>query len=95
VSIVSTLLFTLIYGILAGGRARQISAGALALLAVGEVHHFIETAQTGHYNPGSITAAPYVVFGALLLRSLIREHRSKSAGRGLNLDARLVDAENA
>jgi Protein of unknown function with HXXEE motif len=77
VTIVSTLAFALIYGILAGGRRRQIAVGALALIALGEVHHFIETAQTGRYNPGSVTAIPYIASGVLLLRALISERCGK------------------
>jgi hypothetical protein len=60
-----------------GGRAQDISLGFWAAIALDEVHHVIETIVAGHYTPGTVTAIPYIAFGALLLRAIVREHRDR------------------
>jgi hypothetical protein len=72
---VSTIVFSMIFAILTGGLWRDLSAGALSIVAIGEVHHVIETTYAGHYTPGTATAVPYVAAGVLLLRALLRERR--------------------
>jgi hypothetical protein len=77
VTIVGTLVCGLTFGILVGGLLKEISLGVWSLVAIGEIHHLIETAQAGHYTPGTVTPIPYVVFGVLLLWAVIREHRER------------------
>ncbi|HTT24326.1 MAG TPA: amidohydrolase family protein [Candidatus Sulfotelmatobacter sp.] len=77
VAVVGTLLLGLTYGILAGGLLKEISLSIWALLAVGEVHHIVETIAAGRYTPGTATAIPYVTFGILLRFSIVREHRQR------------------
>lgn len=77
VAVVGTLLLGLTYGILAGGLLKEISLSIWALLAVGEVHHIVETIAAGRYTPGTATAIPYVTFGILLMFSIVREHRQR------------------
>jgi hypothetical protein len=77
VAAMGTLIFGLTFGILVGGLAKDISLGFWAAIALGEVHHVIETIVAGHYTPGTITAIPYIAFGALLLRAIAREHRDR------------------
>ena len=78
VAAIGTLIFGLTFGILVGGLAKEISLGFWAAIAVGEIHHVIETIRAGHYTPGTITAIPYIVFGAMLIRAIAREHRERT-----------------
>jgi len=75
VTITGTLILSLIFAILVGDRSRPIAVGILNLAALGEVHHLMETIHAGHYTHGTATAILCVVFGILVLRALIREHR--------------------
>lgn len=59
VTITGTVILSLIFAILVGGRSRPIAVGILNLAALGEVHHPIETIHAGHYTPGTATSIPY------------------------------------
>jgi hypothetical protein len=74
-----TLVNLIVYGLLAGGRLRLSAVGFFALLAIGEIHHIVKTVVNAAYFPGAITALPFFIFGALLLRAVIREWRATSA----------------
>ncbi len=77
VTMTATLIFLAIFCILAGNRARFVALVCLDTLALGEIHHLIETAYAGHYTPGTVTAIPYVICGVLFLMALIRERRAE------------------
>jgi hypothetical protein len=74
VTAIGTLICGLTFGILVGGLARKISLGFWAAIAIGEVHHIIESVCAGHYTPGTVTAIPYIAFGILLLRAVALEN---------------------
>jgi hypothetical protein len=73
VAVVGSLVGLLAFLIDRGGNGRCIALGVFGLLGVGEVHHLVETIAAWHYTPGSVTAIPYIVFGVLLLRAVVRE----------------------
>ena len=68
----------IVYGLLVGGRWSQIALAVFAMVGLGEVHHVVKTVLHGSYFPGAGTSVPFVVFGALLFRSLISEFRAMS-----------------
>jgi uncharacterized membrane protein YjjP (DUF1212 family) len=76
-----SLVNLIVYGLLVGGRWRQIAVGVFAMMALGEVHHVVKTALHASYFPGAVTSIPFVLFGALLFRSLIFEFRAMSISR--------------
>jgi hypothetical protein len=49
------------------------------MAALGEVHHLFESAYSGRYTSGTVTAIPYIIFGILFLRALISERRTEKA----------------
>ena len=67
-----------VYTLLSGGRWRLLGPTFFAVAALGESHHIIKTIFRLDYFPGAVTAIPYVVVGALLLRAIVREFRSDS-----------------
>lgn len=67
-----------IYGILRGGRLRLVGVGFFGLAALGESHHVIKTVLHVDYFPGAVTAIPFVIVGALLLRAVVREFRESA-----------------
>jgi hypothetical protein len=73
------LVQTFVYGLLSGGALRLLGPGFIGLAALGESHHVIKTILRAEYFPGAVTAVPYVIVGALVLRAVARE---LSAGRG-------------
>jgi hypothetical protein len=73
------LVQSFVYGLLNGGRLRLLGPGFFALAALGESHHVVKTIVRLDYFPGAVTAIPYVIVGALLLRAVVRE---LAAGRG-------------
>ena len=77
VTLFGSLMFGLTYGILAGGLLKELSLSVWALIAIGEVHHIIESLNALRYTPGAATAIPYVTFGALLMAAIFREHRAR------------------
>jgi hypothetical protein len=79
VTVVAGVLYLAIFSILRGGRAKFVALVALNMAALGEVHHFIESAYAGRYTPGTVTAIPYIIFGILFLRALIYERRTEKA----------------
>jgi len=68
----------IVYGLLVGGRWSQIALAVFAIVGLGEVHHVVKTILHGSYFPGAVTSVPFVVFGALLFRSLVSEFRATS-----------------
>jgi len=83
VTIVATLVVGLTYGILAGGLLKEIALSVWAAVAIGELHHIVESIAARRYTPGSATAIPYVVFGVLLLLAIFREHRDRQIGKAV------------
>ena len=79
VTIAGTLFLLLAYGLLLGGRARQLAIGLLGVLAVTESHHLFTAVARGGYSPGVITAIPFVVIGVLMLREIKRGARTNVA----------------
>jgi hypothetical protein len=77
VASVGTLIVGLTYGILVGGLLKEISLSLWALIAMGEVHHLIESLAALRYTAGTVTAIPYVIFGVLLMQAVVREHRER------------------
>ncbi len=73
VGIVVMLVFLLAYGILVGGRPRLIAMGFFAFNGCAEIHHVMKTIIHGAYFPGAVTAIPFVAFGLLLMRAVVRE----------------------
>jgi hypothetical protein len=71
----------IVYGLLVGGQWRQIALGFFAMVGLGEVHHVVKTVLHASYFPGAVTSIPFVLFGALLLRSLVFEFRTTSRSR--------------
>jgi hypothetical protein len=69
-----SLLF-LAYGLLAGGAARLISLGVIAVMSLAESHHIAETFAQAAYNAGVITSVPFVTLGVLLLVTIRIEYR--------------------
>jgi len=81
VTLFGSLMFGLTYGILAGGLLKEIALSVWALIAIGEVHHIIESLSALRYTPGAGTAIPYVTFGILLMVAIFREHRARVKAR--------------
>jgi len=79
VTIIATLVNALMFGLLMGGKWRGISLGFMGFLGLGEVHHVIEAIHARGYNPGLITAIPFMVFGGLLLAAVVRERHEEVA----------------
>jgi hypothetical protein len=69
------LIQLFVYGLLKGGRWALVAPAYFGLAALGESHHIIKTIVRAAYFPGAVTAIPYVVVGALLLRAVVREFR--------------------
>ena len=84
VAIGATLVLGLTYGILAGGLLKEISLSVWALIAIGEIHHIIESVSAFRYTSGSVTAVPFVIFGVLLMRAVVKEHRARAKATSLN-----------
>jgi ABC-type multidrug transport system permease subunit len=71
-TIAGTMFLLLAYGLLLGGRARQVAIGVFAVVAVTESHHFVTAFARGGYAPGVVTAIPFVIVGVLMLREIFR-----------------------
>ena len=54
-----------------GGRSRLVALIALSLPGIGEVHHLMETAHTGHYTSGTVTAVPSLILAVWFVRAVI------------------------
>ncbi len=78
VTILFSLLNLIAYGLLKGGRWRLAAMGFFALVAVAEVHHIIKSIVHVSYDIGLATAIPYIIFGVLMFRELVREFRKTS-----------------
>ncbi len=78
VGIVAMVLFILAYGILIGGRPQLVAVGFFAFIGCAEIHHVVKTIINGAYFPGAVTAIPFVAFGLLLMRAVVREFRKTS-----------------
>ena len=79
ITVVWTMTSLLFYGLLREGTARLVVLGIFGLFGAQEVHHVIESFQTGAYDPGVVTCVPYSVLGVLLLSAVWREHKRGSA----------------
>jgi hypothetical protein len=76
-----SLVNLIVYALLIGGRWRLIAIGFFALVALGEIHHIVKSVMHASYFPGTVTAIPFVAFGVLLLRALVREFQSEADER--------------
>jgi len=85
ITVVWTMTSLLFYGLLREGTARLVVLAIFGLFGAQEVHHVIESFQTGAYDPGLLTCVPYAVLGALLLSAVWREF--KHGSRATNGDA--------
>jgi hypothetical protein len=85
ITVVWTMTSLLFYGLLRGGTARLVVLGIFGLFGAQEVHHVIESLQTGAYDPGLVTCVPYALLGALLLSAVWQEFKQES--RATNGDA--------
>jgi hypothetical protein len=72
------LVQAFVYGLLSGGRLRLLGPGFFALAALGESHPVVKTIVRAEYFPGAVTAIPYVIVGALVLRAVARELSASS-----------------
>ena len=79
VTISFSLINLIVFGLLKGGRAALAAMGFFALVSVGEMHHIIKTIVHASYDIGTTTAIPFVIFGVLLSREIVREFRKTSA----------------
>jgi hypothetical protein len=70
ITIAYTTAMLMIYAVLRGGSARRAVLYIHAVFAVTELHHVIEAATHGGYDPGVVTCVPYAVVGWLMLRAL-------------------------
>jgi uncharacterized protein with HXXEE motif len=84
----------IVYGLLVGGQWRQFALGVFAMVGLGEVHHVVKTILHRSYFPGAVTSIPFVLFGALLLQSLVTEFRAMS-GTALLRNDRAATQEKA
>ena len=84
VFLVVILVATFLRLTLTGGRARLIGFAFFGVSGVIESHHVIKTIVHLDYFPGAVTAIPFAVAGALLLRAVVREWRT---GTGLCINA--------
>jgi hypothetical protein len=58
-----------IYGAIADGRWLTAVAALFGLLCIGELHHVAKAIMHGAYNPGTVTAVPFVAIGLLLVQA--------------------------
>jgi hypothetical protein len=73
------LFFLCVYAMDKRGRWRSSVAVLFALLCIGEIHHPVMTLVRGAYNPGLITAIPFIAVGPLLIRAVLM--KAKTAPR--------------
>ena len=69
------LVATFLYGTLTSGRLRLLGFGFFGVSGIVESHHVIKTIVQLDYFPGAVTAIPFAIVGALLLRAVVREWR--------------------
>ena len=50
--------------------------GFFALVSVSEIHHAVEMTASVSYNPGVVTALPFIFFGLMLARAIAREYKT-------------------
>ena len=81
--IIFSLVNVIVYAMLMGGRARLIALALFAMVGLGEVHHIAKTIVHLAYFPGTVTSIPFVLFGALLFRALVREWGAITPARKL------------
>lgn len=65
-TLATTLMFSL------GGRARLAVMTVLGLALLAEGHHVLRALATLHYDSGLVTSLPMPLFGAYLLRHILR-----------------------
>lgn len=75
VTIAMAALLFLSYGLVAGGSLRLASSAVFGLLGVSEVHHMAQAFVSASYNPGVVTAVPFVAVGVMLLVAVNAEYR--------------------
>jgi len=82
-------LYMVLYCILKGGKSRFVALSAFNLVAISECHHLIETALSGRYSPGTVTAVPFIACGIMFQVALVKERR-----RAVATDVQTAPAEN-
>jgi hypothetical protein len=82
-----TMVQLLVYGGVAGGRARLLAAGFFGVMGAAEAHHILHTVLRGSYFPGLVTSFPFTGIGIMLLIAVVREWRETSRGSNRALAA--------
>jgi len=73
------LVVCLLYSTLTTSKWRFTAFVFFGLSGIVEIHHVVKTVLHASYFPGAITAIPFVVIGAMLLRATAREWRGRPA----------------
>ncbi len=73
ITIVGALFSAVFYALSAGGALRQAALVFFGVVGVGEIHHVIEAAASGAYDPGAITSVFYCWTGGKLLGAVWQE----------------------
>jgi len=63
------------FSLAARGTLRLVAATSVGVLAIAELHHVFTTFALGIYNPGVVTAVPFVVFGLMVIHAATFEYR--------------------
>jgi hypothetical protein len=64
-------------------RCRLVPFGFFGIAGIFEIHHILKTLLHRAYFPGAVTAIPYAVVGALLLRAVFRQWK-QGESRGVS-----------
>ena len=75
VILVFTLVQSLLWAMLAGGRWQLLAAGFFGVFAVGEGHHVLQALYGGSYFPGLLTSIPFAGIGVMILRAVASQWR--------------------
>jgi len=70
-----TIVQSLLYAMLVGGRWKLLAAGLIGALSVGEAHHIVRTLAHDAYFPGFVTSFAYAAIGAMLFIAVVRQWR--------------------
>lgn len=73
VIITVTLVQSLLWATLAGGRWRLSVAAFFGFMGVAEGHHILQTIGRAAYFPGVVTSIAYICIGIMILRCVRRE----------------------
>lgn len=79
VTILATILSLLLYALLCEGKPRLLVVGLFGLFGAQAIHHVFEALIQRRYNPGLITAVPYLIVGNMLVKAVWKELRKPRA----------------